>query len=188
MLAKIARESNKTFVASIHSTDLAHQQFNGVIELRNGEKQFDLPEAFVSPELLDGLFELEGLGRASSRSRSLEGRGLLTLLLAAALGLSLLSVDWTGGLLHSRRVSSAVRIFGSIFTPELSPKFLGLALEATWKTLTFAVTGVTLAVGIGLPLGIAASGVVQSGMAANLHSGGSQVCAGVLALDELVWA
>ena len=93
--------------------------------------------------------------RASSRSRSLEGRGLLTLLLAAALGLSLLSVDWTGGLLHSRGVSSAVRIF----TPELSPKFLGLALEATWKTLTFAVTGVTLAVGIGLPLGIAASGV-----------------------------
>ncbi|HIN72272.1 MAG TPA: hypothetical protein EYM98_06795 [Dehalococcoidia bacterium] len=65
MLAKIARESNKTFVASIHSTDLAHQQFNGVIELRNGEKQFDLPEAFVSPELLDGLFELEGLVRES---------------------------------------------------------------------------------------------------------------------------
>lgn len=126
--------------------------------------------------------------RASSRSRSLEGRGLLTLLLAAALGLSLLSVDWTGGLLHSRGVSSAVRIFGSIFTPELSPKFLRLALEATWKTLTFAVTGVTLAVGIGLPLVIAASGVVQRGMAANLHSGGSQVCAGVLALDELVWA
>ena len=98
--------------------------------------------------------------RASSRSRSLEGRGLLTLLLAAALGLSLLSVDWTGGLLHSRGVSSAARIFGSIFTPGLSPKFLGLALEATWKTLTFAVTGVTLAVGIGLPLGIAASGVL----------------------------
>jgi len=53
------------FVASIHSTDLAHQQFNGVIELRNGETQFDLPEAFVSPELLDGLFELEGLVRES---------------------------------------------------------------------------------------------------------------------------
>ncbi|HIM15976.1 MAG TPA: hypothetical protein EYM27_00795 [Dehalococcoidia bacterium] len=65
LLAKIARESNKTFVASIHSTDLAHQQFNGVIELRNGEKQFDLPVAFVSPELLDGLFELEGLERES---------------------------------------------------------------------------------------------------------------------------
>ena len=65
LLTKIARESNKTFVASIHSTDLAHQQFNSVIELRNGEKQFDLPEAFVSPELLDGLFELEGLVRES---------------------------------------------------------------------------------------------------------------------------
>ena len=65
LLTKIARESNKTFVASIHSTDLAHQNFNGVIGLRNGEKQFDLPVAFVSPELLDGLFELEGLERES---------------------------------------------------------------------------------------------------------------------------
>ena len=63
--AKIARESNKTFVASIHSTDLAHQHFNRVIGLRNGEKQFDLPVAFVSPELLDGLYELEGLERES---------------------------------------------------------------------------------------------------------------------------
>ena len=99
--------------------------------------------------------------RASSRSRFLEGRGLPTLLSATALGLSLFSVDWTGGLLHSGGVPSAVRIFGSIFTPELSPKFLGLTLEATWKTLTFVVTGgLTLAVGIGLPLGIAASGVL----------------------------
>ena len=63
--AKIARESNKTFVASIHSTDLAHQHFNRVIGLRNGEKQFALPVAFVSPELLDGLYELEGLERES---------------------------------------------------------------------------------------------------------------------------
>ena len=65
LLAKIARESNKTFVASIHSTDLAHQYFNRVIGLRNGEKQFDLPVAFVSPELLGGLYELEGLERES---------------------------------------------------------------------------------------------------------------------------
>jgi hypothetical protein len=36
-----------------------------VIGLRNGEKQFDLPVAFVSPELLDGLYELEGLERES---------------------------------------------------------------------------------------------------------------------------
>ena len=65
LLAKIARESNKTFVASIHSTDLAHQYFKRVIGLRNGEKQFDLPVAFVSPELLGGLYELEGLERES---------------------------------------------------------------------------------------------------------------------------
>ena len=56
--------------------------------------------------------------------------------------------------------ASAGRIFGSIFTPELSPSFLLIALDATWKTLTFAVAGVTLAVGFGLLLGVAASGVL----------------------------
>ena len=61
MLARIARESNKTLISSIHSTDLAHEHFDRVIGLRNGELQFDLPAACVSPELLAELYELEGL-------------------------------------------------------------------------------------------------------------------------------
>ena len=128
--------------------------------------------------------------RASSRNKFREGRGLLTLILAAALGLSLLSVDWTGGLLHSGGVSYAVRIFGGMFTPELSPKFLALALEATWNTLTFAVTGVTLAVGIGVPLGIAASGVLfsEGWLRTSTVAAARFVLAFLRSIHELVWA
>ncbi|MDP6511817.1 MAG: ATP-binding cassette domain-containing protein [SAR202 cluster bacterium] len=61
MLARIARESNKTLISSIHSTDLAHDYFDRVIGLRNGELQFDLPAASVSSELLADLYVLEGL-------------------------------------------------------------------------------------------------------------------------------
>jgi phosphonate transport system permease protein len=128
--------------------------------------------------------------KASPRSNFLEGRGLLTLILAAAVGASLLSVDWSRGLLHTGGVSSAVRIFGSIFTPELSPGFLRLALEATWKTLTFAIAGVTLAVGIGFPLGIAASGVLfrKGRMRALTVVLARFVLAFLRSIHELVWA
>ena len=61
LLARIARESEKTFISSIHSIDLAREYFDRVIGLRNGELQFDLPVESVSSELLAELYDLEGL-------------------------------------------------------------------------------------------------------------------------------
>ena len=61
LLARIARESEKTFISSIHSIDLAREYFERVIGLRNGELQFDLPVESVTPDLLAGLYKLEGL-------------------------------------------------------------------------------------------------------------------------------
>ena len=128
--------------------------------------------------------------KASSRTNFLEGRGLLTLILAVAVGLSLISVDWTEGIFHSGGVSSAVRIFRNIFTPELSLDFLRIAVEATWRTLTFAVAGVTLAVGIGLPLGVVASGVLfREGRLRTLSIVLARfVLAFLRSIHELVWA
>ena len=60
-LARIARESEKTFISSIHSIDLAREYFDRVIGLRNGELQFDLPVSALSSDLLAGLYKLEGL-------------------------------------------------------------------------------------------------------------------------------
>jgi phosphonate transport system permease protein len=107
-----------------------------------------------------------------------------------AVGLSLFSVDWSGGLIHPGGMASAGRIFGSIFTPELSPSFLRLALDATWKTLTFAVAGVTLAVGFGLPLGVVASGVLfREGRIRTISIVSVRfVLAFLRSIHELVWA
>ena len=128
--------------------------------------------------------------KASPKANFLEGRGLLTLVLTVAVGLSLISVDWTGGLIHPGGAASAGRIFGSIFTPELSPNFLRIALEATWTTLTFAVAGVTLAVGFGLPLGVAASGVLfREGRLRTLSVVSARFVLALLrSIHELVWA
>ena len=60
-MARIERESEKTFISSIQSIDLAREYFERVIGLRNGELQFDLPVESVTSDLLAGLYKLEGL-------------------------------------------------------------------------------------------------------------------------------
>jgi phosphonate transport system ATP-binding protein len=61
LLASVARESGKTLVASIHSVRLARAYFSRVVALRNGELQFDRPVAEVTDEMLERLYDIEGL-------------------------------------------------------------------------------------------------------------------------------
>lgn len=128
--------------------------------------------------------------RASTGSSLLEGRRVLTLILLAALIWSLTSVDWGRGVIHPGGAGFAVHIFSSIFTPDLSSDFLKLALVASWKTISFAVAGLTLAVLVGLPLGILASGVLAHSTAGRVVSvTGVRFVLGLLrSVHELVWA
>ena len=128
--------------------------------------------------------------RASTGSSLLERRRVLTLILLAALIWSLTSVDWGRGIFHPGGASSAVQIFSSIFAPDLSPDFLRLALVACWKTISFAVAGITLAVMVGLPLGIVASGVLSRSRTGRVISvTGVRFVLGLLrSVHELVWA
>ena len=128
--------------------------------------------------------------RVSTSSNLLESRRLLTFLLLAALVWSLTSVDWSRGVFHPGGASSAAQIFSSILTPDLSPEFLKLALAASWKTISFAVAGITLAVVLGLPLGIVASGVLaRSKMGRVVSVTGVRFVLGLLrSVHELVWA
>jgi len=87
---------------------------------------------------------------------------LLTFLLAGAFIWSLTGVEWGEPLVHTGGASSALNFFLALFPPELSPEFLGIALRASWQTLVYAVAGITLAVIIGLPLGVIASGTVMT--------------------------
>ena len=97
-----------------------------------------------------------GTPKSKGLARFLETRQLLTLILAGALFWSLASVPWFGGIVHTGG-GDAIKDFGlALFPPELSSGFLRLAFAATWQTVVHAVAGITLAVVIGLPLGVAA--------------------------------
>ena len=117
----------------------------------------------------------------------LESRRLLTLLLAGAALWSVASVNWTGPLVHTGGAAALVDFALALFPPELSPGFLGLAVSATWQTLAYAAASITLAVLLGLPLGVIASG-------STANSSGPWVVgtrfflAAIRSIHELVWA
>ena len=122
--------------------------------------------------------------------RLLDNRRLLSLLLAVALVWSLASVDWQGPIAHTGGGGMLLEFFLAVFPPELSPEFLRVGLEAAWQTTTFAVTALTLAVIIGLPLGVLASGQVMgtSGHGRLLVVGVRLFLAVIRSIHELVWA
>ena len=75
--------------------------------------------------------------------------------------------------------------------PDLTPEFLTLAARASWHTMAYAVAGITLAVMIGLPLGVIASGTVvddSSRRRRPLVAAARLLLAGLRSVHELVWA
>ena len=93
--------------------------------------------------------------------RVLESRRLLSLILLAAFGWSLLNVGWSDGILHVGGLRAIGEIGGALFRPEFSGPVLGAAAVAAWRTMAYAVAGLSLALVLGIPLGVAASGVLQ---------------------------
>ena len=120
----------------------------------------------------------------------LESRALLTILLVGAIAWSLWTVDWAGPLAHAGGAASARQFFGSLFSLDVSPSFLKLALTASWYTVAYAVAGITLAVALGLPLGVVASGVLArpGGVRWPMIWGCRAFLAVLRSVHELVWA
>ena len=120
----------------------------------------------------------------------LDNRRLLSLVLVGALAWSLAGINWGGPLGHTGGAGTLGDFVLALLPPELSPGFLRLALWATWQTVTYAVAAITLAVLIGLPLGVLASGEVtgssRAGLAAALAV--RLFLAGMRSVHELVWA
>ena len=128
--------------------------------------------------------------RYRTRGSFLQGRGLLTALLVVALVWSLTSVNWTGSLVHPGGLSALGQFFEAVASPDLSASFLGLALESAWKTAAYAVAGICLAVALGFPLGVLASGVLarSSGSRWATVAGLRFLLGFFRAIHELVWA
>ena len=81
----------------------------------------------------------------------------------------------------------------ALFPPDLTPDFLRLGLAATWQTLAYAVAGITLAVLLGFPLGIAAAGSAAGSpnsplVGTSLVVVVRLVLAALRSVHELVWA
>ena len=73
---------------------------------------------------------------------------------------SFTAIDWSNPILHTGGWQSFIKFLSALFPPELSPAFLILCVKATWQTIVFAVTGISIAFPLGLILGIIASGKI----------------------------
>ena len=106
---------------------------------------------------------------------------------------SLASLDWRGPLVHTGGPAALATFLQALFPPDLTPDFLRLGLAATWQTLAYAVAGITLAVLLGLPLGIAAAGSAAGSpnspiVGTSLVVAVRLVLAALRSVHELVWA
>lgn len=113
----------------------------------------------------------------------------LTLFLILVFIWSLLSVNWGPDLFHPGGINTMKQIFKSLLHPSISREILISAVIATWRTLAYAVAGMTLAVILGFCLGIPASGIFASSKRSRAAAKG--FFRGILALmrsvHELVW-
>lgn len=120
----------------------------------------------------------------------LSGRRLLTLMLLAACAWSIFVVGRPEPLLHAGGLAAARDFALALFRLDLSPAFLALALQASGTTLAYAFAGLTVAVGLGLPLGVIASGTLSRGRASRWAGMATArfVLGALRAIHELVWA
>lgn len=118
------------------------------------------------------------------------GRGLLTLILLATLAWSLLQIEWREGFFRTNGLEVLLNFAASVVRPDLSSSTLTRAFNASWITVVYAVTGLTVALAIGFPLGVLASGVLASTAAGRNTSitVGRAVLGWMRAVHELVWA
>lgn len=122
--------------------------------------------------------------------RFLGGRGALTAILVGAFLLSLAAVDWRGGVFNTGGLSAMGEIAAAAFQPDLAPDVLAIGARSTWTTIAYAFAGMTVALLIGIPFGVVASGVVfRSERRRRAGAAGSRFAlAGFRAVHELVWA
>ncbi|MCI0800085.1 MAG: ABC transporter permease subunit [Chloroflexi bacterium] len=111
----------------------------------------------------------------------------------AAFVWSLAGLEWRGPLVHTGGPAALATFLQALFPPDLTPDFLRLGLAATWQTLAYAVAGITLAVLLGFPLGIAAAGSAAGSpnspiVGTSLVVAVRLVLAALRSVHELVWA
>ncbi len=100
--------------------------------------------------------------KLSTQLLNIHKRTFLTIIMILTFLWSLLSVQWGNDVIHSGGSTTILQIVTALFNPDLSPEILKLALISSWRTLAYAVCGMTLALCIAFVLGILASGVLAT--------------------------
>ena len=121
---------------------------------------------------------------------SLGGRGALTAILLIAFAVSLVGVGWGDGVLNAGGVRAVGQILAAAIRPQLDLDVLSIGARSTWTTLAYAWSGMTVALLIGVPLGVIGSGtVVRSPWARRWNISSARLALAVFrAIHELVWA
>lgn len=117
-------------------------------------------------------------------------RNVLTALLAVAIALSVLRIDRGRSLIHSGGLEQLVEILGGLVRPELGWGVVGGVLRAAWTTVAYAVAGMTVALAVGIPAGILASGTLvrRPGLRRATMVTTRAFLGFTRAIHELVWA
>lgn len=125
-----------------------------------------------------------------SNSFEVHKRTFLTLLLILVFTWSLSSVKWSPELFHPGGKVIILQIIKAIFNPDLSKEIINISIISSWRTLSYAVAGMTLAIIIAVVFGTIASGVLASTNFTKYLS--KSIFRGILgfmrAIHELVWA
>ena len=120
----------------------------------------------------------------------IDNRKALTVVLAGAFLWSLFQVEWSGGIVHAGGLSALGDMAASAVRPQVDAEILGLAFREAWRTVAYAVAGLTVALLIGFPIGVIGSGVLASTpLARGFNIGPARlVLAAMRSVHELVWA
>jgi phosphonate transport system permease protein len=103
---------------------------------------------------------------------------------------SLTRIDWGSGLVQARGLASVGQFAVALLRVDLTPYVVSSALRASWVTVTYAFAGLSVALALGLPLGVIGSGVLARRIRSRTLSVllGRFALASMRSVHELVWA
>lgn len=117
-------------------------------------------------------------------------RNALTGILIVVFTWSLFSVNWGPELFHSGGLITITQMLKGLIQPDLSFDILKLAVISSWRTLAYAVAGMTLAIILGIIFGVLASGIMATTKFNQVVIKGTfrGILGFMRAIHELVWA
>lgn len=113
-------------------------------------------------------------------------REFLSLLMLGVFLLSLMGINWETGVIHSGGIVTLRELFKGLINPELTKEIFQVAIIATWQTLSYALVSISIAIILGLILGILSSGIIFKSKSVSILARG--FLGFLRSIHELVWA